>query len=397
MAAAAEAPAPEPEPEPELLPEMTEEATRVEMTIRTLQIGQLFRSIQWAVTNTAQSTMALQLCGGDQLMVVRVMTGATTISAAMELCFSPFFGQVIEKMGRKRLLTIMGLTKFPAYVMMAIRPSLFWLALGPMVGEASYQVYKLAETTVIADMISEPKALAVATARVQSMMGAAQVLGNLFGGILATLNPRWPYFLGSAAALLHSLVLIFGLRENSPASAKTSQPSHASPAGDTARPPPSALAKSAGALKALLFGGRTLRILTLSALTDNLVDLTWTLQPVFAREECRLTPLTYGAFEATRGLVRLGSGQVVGSLLRVTGVRGFNLISHAMAVLQQLVYCVARGPVMLFASHIPRTLGEQGVRNSVLLALHTRAGEKAGLGLGDVQGSLQTIQSLVGD
>jgi hypothetical protein len=31
----------------------------------------------------------------------------------------------------------------------------------------------------------------------------------------------------------------------------------------------------------------------------------------------------------------------------------------------------------------------------VLLALHTRAGEQAGLSLGDVQGFLQTIQSLV--
>ena len=69
-------------------------------------------------------------------MVVRVMTGATTISALMELCFSPFFGQVLEKIGRKRLLIMMGLTKFPTYAMMAIRPSLFWLALGPMVDEA---------------------------------------------------------------------------------------------------------------------------------------------------------------------------------------------------------------------------------------------------------------------
>ena len=31
----------------------------------------------------------------------------------------------------------------------------------------------------------------------------------------------------------------------------------------------------------------------------------------------------------------------------------------------------------------------------MLLALHTRAGEQAGLSLGDVQGFLQTIQSLV--
>jgi len=41
--------------------------------------------------------------------------------------------------------------------------------------------------------------------------------------------------------------------------------------------------------------------------------------------------------------VRLGSGQVVSSVLRVTGVRGFNAIAHGMAVIQQLIYCIARG------------------------------------------------------
>ena len=76
-----------------------------------------------------------------------------------------------------------------------------------MVGEASYQVYKLAETTIVADMITEPKALAVASARVQSMMGAALVLGNLFGGLLATLNPRWPYFLGTGAVSIQISLL----------------------------------------------------------------------------------------------------------------------------------------------------------------------------------------------
>ena len=179
----------------------------MERVIRTLQVGQLFRSIQWAVTNTAQSTMALQLCGGNQQTVVRLMTRATTVSAVLELCLSPFVGRVMEVIGRKPLLIVMGLTKFPAYMMMAINPSLFALVLGPMVGEASYQVYKLAETTIVADMITEPKALAVASARVQSMMGAAQVLGNLFGGLLATLNPRWPYFLGTGAVSIQISLL----------------------------------------------------------------------------------------------------------------------------------------------------------------------------------------------
>ncbi len=37
----------------------------VERTVRTLQLGQFFRSCQWAVTNTANTQIAMMLCGGD--------------------------------------------------------------------------------------------------------------------------------------------------------------------------------------------------------------------------------------------------------------------------------------------------------------------------------------------
>jgi len=124
--------------------------------------------------------------------------------------------------------------------------------------------------------------------------------------------------------------------------------------------------------------------------------------------------------------VRLGSGQVVSSVLRVTGVRGFNAIAHGMAVIQQLIYCIARGerksslllhalslsnharenknnfrvyqdalqtaigkhsgrsilihhgmagPALLFASHIPRALGEHGVRKTRQLTGRRRTRE----------------------
>lgn len=104
---------------------------------------------------------------------------------------------------------------------------------------------------------------------------------------------------------MHSLCLIFGLRDKTMKSASSRQTSsdkarraaeraqHAS-GDDAAQRPASALGKLTSGLKALLFGGRTLRILTLAALTDNLVDLTWSLQPVFATEECGLSATQYG-------------------------------------------------------------------------------------------------------
>jgi hypothetical protein len=41
------------------------------------------------------------------------------------------------------------------------------------------------------------------------------------------------------------------------------------------------------------------------------------------------------------------------------------------------------------------TITEGQTRNSALLALHTRAGEAAGLGIGEVQAGLRTISSVL--
>ena len=49
----------------------------------------------------------------------------------------------------------------------------------------------------------------------------------------------------------------------------------------------------------------------------------------------------------------------------------------------------------LYLALIPMAIGEQGVRDSVLKSCHTRAGVQAGIGLGDVQAALRTMQSLL--
>ena len=61
----------------------------VEHTVRALQLGQFFRSCQWAVTNTANTQIAMMLCGGDYARVVRIQSTGTTISSVIELAASP--------------------------------------------------------------------------------------------------------------------------------------------------------------------------------------------------------------------------------------------------------------------------------------------------------------------
>ena len=51
-------------------------------------------------------------------------------------------------------------------------------------------------------------------------------------------------------------------------------------------------------------------------------------------------------------------------------------------------------PTHLFLALVPMTIAEQGVRNLVLQALHTRAGTAAGLGVAEVSAALRALSSV---
>ena len=88
------------------------------------------------------------------------------------------------------------------------------------------------------------------------------------------------------------------------------------------------------------------------------------------------------------------SGYATKFMLRVTGgVHGFNLLTHCCGVLSHIILAVASQPWHLFTALAPMTLGEMGVRQSGLIALHTRAAAAAGMGLGDAAAKLKTLQS----
>ena len=178
-----------------------------ECIIRCLQICNLLRSVQYAVTNTAATALQLHLTGGDHAKVVRVLSVATTLSSALEMVISPFIGRLSDQWGRKPLLLVGGMAKCLPYVMNAISPSLIAFFINNMVGEAAFQVYSeshyiasayffpmiiqrplvgliptlcagLAESSIVADLIKDTRGLAIGTARVKSMGGAAQALGR---------------------------------------------------------------------------------------------------------------------------------------------------------------------------------------------------------------------------
>jgi hypothetical protein len=260
------------------------------------------------------------------------------------------------------------------------------------------------------------------------MMGASQVCGNLFGGALAVVNPRIPFLLGAAAGILQAAIISLGLQETGPSARATDQllqpvfdpkvtaatktvtvnntsgvqlvdlplrPDHKVTSANRAEQRKQASSGRAWHTIVALFSTRTLSLLTSAALIDGLVDLTWNIRPIFAQQRLGMGPAQYGAWEAARGLVRLCSGALTSWLLRLLGIRGFNLLAHVASIIQQCCWIMSTTRCHLYLALIPMAIGEQGVRDSVLKSCHTRAGGQMGLGLGDVQAALRTMQSLL--
>jgi hypothetical protein len=272
---------------------------------------------------------------------------------------------------------------------------------------AGFSVYTLAEQTILADMVTDARMLTVCSARVSSAKGMAQMGSFLLGGTIAAMNPRLPFALAAAACISAASVLVFGVPETGPS--KRSRDAAADCAIDTNGANGEELAASVSAAvpvpacgpRALLRGGRTLRLLTISAVLDGMVDKTFQIRAIHATQRVGMSAPLFGVFSAGRGFTSMCGGYATKLLLKITGsVQGFSAVTHACCVFQHALMALAArggttGVLLMFFALLPMTYGDMGVRQSATMALHTRAAAAAGYGLGEAQAALKTIQSAV--
>jgi hypothetical protein len=396
-------------------------AAQVERTIRRLQLSQLLRSSCWPLTNPAGTAIAVALTGGDHARVVAMLSLGSTLSSGLEFLVAPILGIAADRWGRKPLLLATALARFPWYLSNLIRPSLFAIFMEAFIDAAAFSVYTLAEQTILADMMTDAKALTVSTARLASPKGMAQMGSFLVGGTIAALNPRLPFALAATACLSSACVVAFGVTETAPSKrrvANTITDSNGGASAAVSDLPTGGVAAAAAAgvndasessvqntrragsgPLSLLRGGRTLRLLTISALVDGMVDKTFQIRAIHATQRVGMGPATFGVFSAGRGLTSMCGGYATRALLRATGgVRGFNMATHACCVVQHVMMALAArggtaGILLMFCALLPMTYGDMGVRQSGTMALHARAAAAAGIGLGEAQAALKTMQS----
>lgn len=126
--------------------------------------------------------------------------------AGMQFICSPIIGSLSDKYGRRPVILISCAGLALDYVLMAVAPNLWWLALGRIIAGITSSSF----TTVYAYMadITAPEKRARAYGLIGAAFSFGFVLGPVLGGFLGEFGPRVPFWF---AAGLSTVAFLYGL------------------------------------------------------------------------------------------------------------------------------------------------------------------------------------------
>jgi DHA1 family tetracycline resistance protein-like MFS transporter len=125
--------------------------------------------------------------------------------AFMQFVASPVIGSLSDRHGRRPVILLSCAGLAADYVLMALAPNLWWLALGRIIAGVTSSSF----TTVFAYMadITEPDKRARAYGLIGAAFSAGFVAGPLLGGVLGEMSLRAPFW---AAATLSGVAFLYG-------------------------------------------------------------------------------------------------------------------------------------------------------------------------------------------
>jgi DHA1 family tetracycline resistance protein-like MFS transporter len=126
--------------------------------------------------------------------------------AGMQFVCSPIVGSLSDRYGRRPVILISTIGLSLDYVLMALAPNLWWLALGRIIAGITSSSF----TTVYAYMadVTPPEGRARAYGLIGAAFGGGFILGPLLGGLLGEISPRAPFWF---AAALSGVAFLYGL------------------------------------------------------------------------------------------------------------------------------------------------------------------------------------------
>jgi DHA1 family tetracycline resistance protein-like MFS transporter len=135
--------------------------------------------------------------------------------AGMQFMASPAIGSLSDRYGRRPIILLSTAGLAADYILMALAPDLWWLALGRIIAGITSSSF----STVFAYMadITPPEGRARGYGLIGAAFSAGFVAGPLLGGILGEISPRTPFWVAAAVSGIAFLYGLFVLPESLPA------------------------------------------------------------------------------------------------------------------------------------------------------------------------------------
>ena len=152
--------------------------------------------------------------GGNTARAAEIYGLFGTVWALMQFVFSPLFGALSDRFGRRPVVLLSNFGLAFDYVLMALAPNLRWLFLGRVISGVTAASISTA-MAYVADVTPADQ-----RARNYGLVGMAFGVGFVFGpaigGLLGAVDPRLPFWAAAAASLANAAYGYFVLPESLP-------------------------------------------------------------------------------------------------------------------------------------------------------------------------------------
>ena len=157
--------------------------------------------------------------GGDTARAATVFGMFGTVWALMQFVCAPILGTFSDWVGRRPVILISCLGLGLDYILMALAPTLAWLFVGRVISGITAASFSTAGA-YIAD-VTPPEKRAASFGILGAAFGLGFVLGPAMGGVLGAIDPRLPFWVAAALALLNAAYGYFVLPESLPVELRT--------------------------------------------------------------------------------------------------------------------------------------------------------------------------------
>lgn len=153
-----------------------------------------------------------EFLGGNTAHAAEIYGLMGTAWALMQFVCSPIQGGLSDRFGRRPIVLLSNLGLGLDYILMALAPNLAWLFAGRVISGIASSSFSTAGA-YIAD-VTPPEKRAAGFGMIGAAFGLGFVLGPAVGGLLGTLDPRWPFWGAAATSLVNAYYGFFVLPES---------------------------------------------------------------------------------------------------------------------------------------------------------------------------------------